>query len=205
MSSPLLPEVIDASRFGVFNNGPRSPLYWGMWGLMTVEAIVFASLLSSYFYLYLGAGEWPPAGAKAPDLLLPTVNTAVLLASAWFVHKADSGIRRGDERWLKLGLGIGVVLALVFLGVKVYEYGHLSYRWNSHAYGSIVWTVTGFHSAHVVGLVLKTVVVEILAFRHYFTRERNLGVQVNGLYWNFVVAVWIPIYAVLYLAPHVLD
>jgi cytochrome c oxidase subunit III len=198
------PEV-DVRALPVKSSGRSPPVYWGMWGLMVVEATVFASLLSSYFYLHLVASEWPPAGVKPPELLLPTVNTVILLASGYFVHRADAGIREGDTRWLKLGLAAGIVLALAFLVIKVVEYGGLDYRWDSHVYGSIVWTITAFHTAHVVALVLKTAVVEVLAFRGYFDADRNIGVQVNGLYWNFVVAVWIPIYAALYFAPRLLD
>lgn len=195
--------VIDVSGFSIHGMGTSAPLYWGIWGLILIEAMVFGTLLSSYFYLRLVAPAWPPAGTGRPELLLPTVNTVVLLASSYFVYKADTGIKRGDTRWLKLGLGVGIALALIFLAIKYIEYNGLEYRWNSHAYGSIVWATTGFHTAHVLALVLKTMAVLYFALRGYFNSERNLGVQVNGLYWNFVVAVWIPIYAVLYLSPYV--
>lgn len=201
MSAP----IIDVRALRVKSSGREPPIFWGIWGLIVVEATVFAALLSSYFYLRLVAPEWPPPGVKPPGLLLPAVNTALLLGSGWLVHKADAGIREGDARWLKLGLSLSTVLALGFLVVKVVEYGGLDYRWDSHAYGSVVWTVTGFHFAHVAAVVLKTVVVLALSFRGYFDAERNVGVQVNGIYWNFVVAVWLPIFAVLYLVPRWLD
>ena len=40
-----------------------------------------------------------------------------------------------------------------------------------------------------------------LALRGHFTTERRLGVQINGLYWQFVVIVWIPLYLLLYWVP----
>ena len=196
--------VIDAGRFSVHNNGRNAPLYWGIWGLIIVESMVFASLLSSYFYLRLESGQWPPAGVKAPELALPTINTLLLVASSYFVYRADSGIRKSDLSWLARGLAIGAAMALLFLALKWVEYSGLDYRWDSHAYGSIVWTISGFHAAHVTALVLKTLVVLVLARRGYFNGDYNLPVQVNGLYWYFVVVVWLPIYAVLYWTPRVL-
>jgi cytochrome c oxidase subunit III len=200
------PLVIDVSDLGVHHNGRSAPLYWGILGLIAVEATVFGGLLSSYLYLRLVSLEWPPGGVDPPDLLLPTINTVILLVSSAFVHMADQGIRHGRQLRLKVGLGVAIVLALAFLVIKGVEYsGEVGYRWDSHAYASAVWTITGFHSFHVIALVLKTIVMEILALRGYFNQERNLGVQINGVYWHFVVAVWIPIYIILYWVPRLPD
>jgi cytochrome c oxidase subunit III len=61
-----------------------------------------------------------------------------------------------------------------------------------------VWTIISFHSLHVLSVLLKGLAVLGLSFRGYWTEERHLGVMMNGLYWHFVVVIWIPIYLVLY-------
>jgi cytochrome c oxidase subunit III len=198
------PTIIDTSELTIHNNGQDAPLFWGILGLLLIESMVFSSLLSSYFYLRLDTVEWPPAGLGHPKLLLPTINTVLLIGSAYFVYRADSGIRKNDVTWLKRGLSIALLMAVAFLVIKYIEFRELDYRWSAHTYGSINWTISGFHAAHVIALVLKTVVVLFLSFRGYFDGERNLPVQVNGIYWYFVVVVWIPIYAVLYWTPRVL-
>src|SRR5690606_3887305 len=116
-------------------------------------------------------------GIPAPDLLLPTVNTFVLLASSAFIHWADTGIAQGDKRRLTVGMLAASTLALVFLILKVVEYRDVGYRWDTNAYGSMVWIIIGFHSAHVLTLLLKSIVTSVLAMRGYFTRERRLGVE----------------------------
>ncbi|HSK09115.1 MAG TPA: cytochrome c oxidase subunit 3 [Vicinamibacterales bacterium] len=196
--------AIDVSDRPNLVSGARAPLWWGMVLLLVIEATVFGTLIASYFYLRLGQPAWPPPGVEPPDLLLPTVNTFVLLASSVPMFLADRGITEGKVRRLVWGMAASVVLGVVFLVLKVIEYGDVPYRWDDHAYGSIVWTIIGFHSAHVASVILKSVVVGLLGYRGYFNRERHLGVQVNGLYWHFVVAVWVPLYAVLYWAPRVL-
>jgi len=197
--------AIDVSHLPNLVSGGRAPLWWAMVLLLAIEGTVFATLVVSYFYLRMVAPAWPPPGVEPPELLLPTINTIVLLASSVPMYIADRGITKGRSRRLLVGLGIAVALAIVFLVLKVVEYSGVSYRWDDHAYGSIVWTIIGFHSAHVMSLVLKSLVVGTLAWRGYFDGRRHLGVQINGLYWHFVVAVWVPLYAVLYWAPRLLD
>lgn len=182
----------------------RAPLWWGIVGLILVESVVFATLVASYFYLGIDQPEWPPAGTKAPDLVKPTLGTLVLMASSLPMHWADRGITRGNQTALRWGLLLSIALAVTFLVLKYIEYSEMGYRWYTHSYGSISWTIIGFHSTHVVALILKTVVVSALAWIGYFSERRSLAVKVNGIYWHFVVAVWIPLYATLYWMPRVL-
>lgn len=194
--------VLDVSEYDVAPLGRRHPLFWGMLGLITVETVVFATLITCYFYLRTGHPEWPPAGIEEPELLLPTLNTLVLLLSSIPMYFADKGIAEGKQWHLRIGVMAASALALVFLVIKGIEYSHLEYDWSSHAYGSIVWTIAGFHSLHVGALLLKTLIVGILAWKGFFHEEERIAVQVNGIYWHFVVLIWIPLYIVLYLVPH---
>ena len=42
-----------------------------------------------------------------------------------------------------------------------------------------------------------------LAYKGHWTRERCQGVKVNGLYWHFVVVIWIPLYITIYWTPRI--
>lgn len=197
--------TLDASGLTRSAGDHRHPLLWGFLGMIAIETTIFATLVVSFFYLRMGADSWPPEPLSPPELMLPTLNSLILVASSGVMHWADKKIRKGEQRQLALGLTTGVVMALAFLALKAYEYlHHVSYQWDDHAYGSIVWTIIGFHSAHVMALVLKTIVVAILAWRSYFTQEWRLAITTNGIYWHFVVIIWIPLYVVLYLSPRFL-
>jgi cytochrome c oxidase subunit III len=201
MTSQLDINVSDLPRLVT---GTRAPLFWAMIFLVTIETMVFATLISTYFYLRMGEPQWPPIGTEPPKLLLPTLNTLVLLASSVAVYWADTGIKQGNQRVLRVWMLVAVGLSLLFLALKAVEYSDVAYSPADHAYGSIVWTIIGLHSAHVISVTLKAIVVDLLAWWGFFTQERRIGVQVNGIYWHFVVAIWIPLYAVLYLAPRIL-
>lgn len=199
------PAVIDVRHLPNLVKGSRAPLWWGMVMLLVIESAVVGTLITTYFYLRINHADWPPAGVDPPKLLLPTVNTAILLASSVPIYLADHGITQGKVRQLFWGMVGSIVLGLTFLTLKVIEYSDVPYRWDDHAYGSIVWLMIGFHSAHVASVILKSAFVAVLAWRGYFNAERLLGVQVNGLYWHFVVAIWLPLYVVLYWAPRLLN
>lgn len=197
--------VIDASELTRTASDSRHPLIWGFMGMIAIELTVFTCLAVSYFYLKMSSDAWPPHPLPYPKLLLPTINTVLLIASSFVMHWADGKIRAGEERKLAIGLTLGVLMATAFIVLKYVEYFiQKDYRWNDHAYGSIVWTIVGFHSAHVISVALKTVIVAALAWRSYFSQEWRLAITANGFYWHFVVAVWIPLYVILYWSPRFL-
>lgn len=193
--------AVDAGLLKTYGSSDDMPLWWGMVGLITIESVVFSSLVSSYFYLGFRQPEWPLPGVKDPELLLPAIGTLVLLASSWFMHRADQAVDRDDQRRLVRSLLGSIVLAAVFLALKVHEYSGKEYRWDSHPYGSIVWLIIAFHAAHVLSVVLKTIVVMVLSWRGFFHSRNRLALTVNGFYWHFVVAVWVPLFTVIYLSP----
>jgi cytochrome c oxidase subunit III len=193
--------TLDVSRLPVYASGPRALLWWGMFLLVTIESVVFATFIASYLFLRFVSPEWPPAGITPPELLLPTVNTLVLVASSIAVYWGDNGIKKGDVTRLLIGVGAAILFSALFLVLKVVEYADADYWWDTNAYGSIIWTIVIFHSAHVASVLLKGCVVFVLGARGHFDSERHLGAQINGLYWHFVVGIWIPLYFVLYWVP----
>ncbi len=193
--------VIDARKFSPYAVSTEGPLWWGMIGMIAIETAVFAALVVSYFYLKTHNDAWPLGGYDVPKLLLPTINTVVLVVSSFVMHWADKGAAKDDQRQLRVGMAVATSLAAIFLVLKAVEYSQVPYKWDSNAYGSIVWIIIGFHSAHVLILLMKSSIVMTLAFRGFFTPVRRLGVVINGLYWHFVVAAWLPLYFVLYWTP----
>jgi cytochrome c oxidase subunit III len=196
--------TLDVRELPSIVNGPRGALWWGMIGLITIEVVLFTVLISTYFYLKFMNPHWPPAGDKQPMLLLPTLNTIILIGSSFAVHHADTSIsKKNDKHGMKLGLLISMILGITFLALKIVEYSQVEYFWDSHAYGSIIWTMVVFHSSHVLSVILKTFVVLALAQKDYWTQDRCQGIKINGIYWHFVVIIWIPLYITIYWAPRI--
>ena len=181
----------------------RSTAWWGMTVLIMTEATIFASLLASYFFLQAASKEWPLGGIEAPELPKISLMTLVLLGSSGPMFWAEHGIRKGKEGQLKAGLMMVILMCLSFFDfLALYEYPERTFGIRDNAYASIFYTVTSFHGAHVVGGLIMLSVVLVKAFQGKFSAERHVTVQVVGMYWHFVDAVWIFVFSSLYLSAH---
>jgi heme/copper-type cytochrome/quinol oxidase subunit 3 len=185
---------------------PRDPAWWGILLFIVTEATLFALLLVSYFYLrFEEPGPWPPAGDEPPKLLIPLIMTLLLMASSVPAYLADKSIRRGEVDRLRLYLASTLVLGAAFLGLQAFEYhSELDIlRPQSDAYGSLFYTITSLHGAHVVvGLALLGWVL-VWAFRNHYGADRHLAVEISSLYWHFVHVVWLFVFLSLYLSPRI--
>ncbi len=179
---------------------PRfSPAILGLWFFIGTEALFFGMLIGSYLYLRVRAGVWPPVDAPQRDLLVPAINSIVLLSSGVTMHGAHMSIRRGDTSVLRGGIFATMILGAAFLAGQAWEYTHAGFGLSSGLLGSSFFTLTGFHGAHVfVGLVFLSLVV-LRSARGAYTEEHHLGVEASALYWHFVDAVWVVLFTVLYL------
>ncbi|HMC07887.1 MAG TPA: cytochrome c oxidase subunit 3, partial [Actinomycetota bacterium] len=121
------------------------------------------------------------------------------------VHIADRAIRRGDQRLLRLGLFGGFLLGAVFLGLQVgveYPKTLSEFRPTQGAYGSLFFTLTGFHGFHVIVGLLLSLWTQLRAQQGAFDEHRHLTVQNFAMYWHFVDVVWVLILSTVYLSPH---
>ena len=200
MSAPSAgkaPETLEVGHLPTFAFGHRSPMWWGTMGLIAIETTVFALVVMSYFYLRSHASVWPMS-RSAPDLLWGTVNSAIMVASAlpnWYAKRAAE---RLDLRGVRIGLIACLLFAFAFLAVRVLEFDALNTRWDSNAYGSVVWMLLGLHTVHLLTDTYDTLVLAVLMFTGPLEGKRYVDVSENAAYWYFVIFSWIPIYAVIY-------
>jgi heme/copper-type cytochrome/quinol oxidase subunit 3 len=183
-------------------SGRRSSSWWGMLLLLVTDAVLFAALLASYFYLRSNSVLWPPQGVDRPELTLSSINTALLILSSLAMLRGVAGVRRGAVGWLRAALGLAFVLGAVFLGLQVYAFTRLPFAPQDHAYGSIFWTLTVLHAAHVLVGLLMNLYVQLRAGYGHFGAERTQAVDNLALYWHFVVVVWLFIFVSLFLSPY---
>jgi cytochrome c oxidase subunit III len=184
--------------------GARAPGWWGIVLLLAIETVVATSLITSYLYLRAHAPRWPPGGIDPPELLLPIVSTAILLLSMLPAHWSVRALERGRRGQHLIALAVTIVMGIVFLVLKYIEYSDSEYIWSTNAYGSIVWTLVGFHTLHLIAALLKAIGILVASLRGFFTPRRYVAVQTNRLYWLFVVIVWIPLFTTIYILPRVL-
>ena len=191
-------DVSDLQDQGAF--GHSGLIWWGTTGYMVIEGAMLVMVVITYFYLRLRVKEWPP-GLPNPDLLYGTINLVLMLASVVPNHLAKSAAERFDLRRVRLWLVVSVLFGIAFMVVRTLEFTTLNCRWDSNAYGSMVWCVMVLHTIHVATDVVDTGVLTAVAFFRPVTKKRFIDISENGLYWDFIVLWLIPIYLTIYFAP----
>ena len=169
-----------------------------------MEGTMLVILLVSYFFLSTSVPDWPPGTTQPPDLLWGTLNTVIILVSVIPNQLAKKAAETLNLRGVRIWMLVTLAFALAFAVVRIFEFKHLNCRWDQNAYGSIVWLNMGFHTAHLLTDTIDNVVLIALMFIGPIEGKRFVDVSENAIYWDFVVVLWLLIYAVIYLAPRLI-
>ncbi|MCW2238911.1 cytochrome c oxidase subunit 3 [Azospirillum canadense] len=192
----------DLAHLPTSAHGPRATTWWGTLGFILIEATGFALAAAAYFYLMGQTETWPP-GQSPPDWLWGTLQLVLMLASLWPNWWTDRVAHADDLRKVRIGLVAMSAVGLLTLVVRAFEFGALNCRWDDNAYGSMVWVLLGLHATHLITDVGDTLVLTVLMFTKHVEPRRFTDVTDNCVYWNFVVAAWVPLWALLYVVPRV--
>ncbi|KQV38898.1 MULTISPECIES: cytochrome c oxidase subunit 3 [unclassified Rhizobium] len=193
--------VLDLSKLPAHGLGAASLTWWGTLAFMLIEGTGFALSIVVYLYLMSLAPQWP-LNAPPPDLLPGTALTALLVAS--FLPNILVARWAGQQNLEKVRVGLIIMslLGVAPLIVRIFEFPAMHISWDQNAYGSIVWVMLGLHTTHIITDLIDTVVLTCLMFSRHGDNPRRYGdVSDNAMYWNFVVATWLPMYICLYWVP----
>lgn len=175
----------------------------GMWAIVlfiSSEAMFFAALFTTYFYLRTSLPEWHPALGHKPGWEgLPLINTVILVASSVTMQIAVMAVKKDDRRMLKTMLTVTFVLGAVFLLGQGYEYTRLGFVPVDGIFAAVFYTLTGFHGLHVLGGVLFIGYCLLRALKGQFSGRRHLAVEAASMYWHFVDVVWIGLFFTIYV------
>ena len=183
----------------------------GMWVFLASEVLFFGGLFLAYLY---GRTHWPlgwAAASRHTDVMLGTVNTALLLTSSAVVALAVACEEDARQRrWTARLLALTAALGAIFLVIKGFEW-HA--EWDEHLFPGpsfaldvagaqvffvLYFVMTGLHAVHmIVGVGALAVLARGRSREREWARSGHL--EVAALYWHFVDVVWIFLYPLLYL------
>ncbi len=187
----------------------------GMWVFLATETLFFGALIFTYFLYRRTYPHDFAAAAKDAVLWCGSVNLGLLLTSSLMmvlaINAAAQGRRREMIRWLVLTLALGVA----FMLVKGYEYYRdvadqvvpaINYRAKpdegpaGEIFWLFYWVATGLHALHLsIGLGLVLYLLLLPVRRGEITPVYYAPLEVVGIYWSFVDAVWLFLYPCIYL------
>jgi cytochrome c oxidase subunit 3 len=145
------------------------------------------------------AGMWPPKGVETFEAFdVPFLNTLVLVSSGATVTWAHHALRQGDRRGLLQGLGLTIILGVLFTSLQAYEYAHAAFGFTEGIYPSTFFMATGFHGFHVIIGTCFLIVCWFRAINNHFTPEHHFGFEAAAWYWHFVDVVWLFLFTSIY-------
>jgi cytochrome c oxidase subunit 3 len=195
----------------------------GMWIFLVTEVMFFGGLFLAYTIYRSIYPEGFLYGSHLLNVTLGGTNTVVLIVSSLTMAMAVYYSQKGERLPLMGFLTVTLILGLVFLVIKYFEYSSKIHdnlfpaaslyhpastgahgvpealQQQVHVFLWIYFLMTGLHALHmIVGAGILTTLI-ILARKGKFTKNYNSPVEISGLYWHFVDIVWIFLFPLLYL------
>jgi cytochrome c oxidase subunit III len=191
----------------------RAAAELGMWVFLATELMFFGPLFLGYAYGRWAFAESFAAASRHTDVVIGTVNTAVLLSSSFFMALALRAAKLNRQRATGVLLLVTAALGATFLVLKGLEYHdewqeHLvpwlgfefepRYRQGAALFYFLYFGMTGLHALH---LTIGVGVACVFAVRLRFQAAKALSgkIEIGALYWHFVDGIWVFLYPILYL------
>ena len=172
---------------------------WGLLTFLASESLMFGGFFAAYLFLRGIATQWPPEGTEV-ELLVPAINTVILVSSSFVIHLGDSAIKKDDVAGLRKWYILTAIMGTIFLAGQIYEYKTLGYGLASNIFANCFYLMTGFHGLHVfVGLLLILGVLWRSRRPNHYSATKHTGVEMAEIYWHFVDIIWIVLFSLIYI------
>ncbi len=172
---------------------------FGLATFLVADGMTFAGFFAAYL-TFRAVNPLPEGGNYELELLLPTINTVVLIISSFTFHRAGKECRGGNLGASRLWLAITAALGAAFLAGQMVEYFSLPFSLTDNLFASTFYALTGFHGLHVtLGVICITIVALQTRAGGRISPSDHFGLEAAELYWHFVDGIWVVLYGILYL------
>ncbi|MGF1494358.1 MAG: heme-copper oxidase subunit III [Microcoleaceae cyanobacterium] len=166
---------------------------------LIAESMIFLGMFVAYLIYRTGATVWPPDNIER-ELLLPGINTLILISSSFVMNRGAAAIKKDDNSGLQFWYLLTALMGITFLCGQVYEYSNLEFGLTTNIYASSFYVLTAFHGMHVTfGVLLTLAVLWRSRQKDHYSSESHFGPEASELYWHFVDVIWIVLFVLLYL------
>lgn len=168
--------------------------------LIVAESAIFTIFVVAYLY-YIGKSLSGPTPREV--LEVPVFFTICLLSSSITIHYAGKSLEQDGRRAFLAWWLFTILLGGLFMFGTAREWYRLIYEHgltiSTNLFGTTYYSLVGLHAFHVtVGLILLSLVAAFGAAGRVH-RDHASRVNVLGLYWHFVDAVWVVVFTVVYV------
>jgi len=174
------------------------PLVFGTVLFLASELMFFAALFAAYFDLRANRAVWPPPGVHL-DVAEASFGTFLLLASSVVMVLASRAMDNGRIVAARWWTASGIISAASFIALALHGYTKNGFSISSDSYGSIYYTMTGFHLLHVAAGIALLFAILIGMQSNALRAACREGAEAMTYYWHFVFIVWLGIWGTIYL------
>ena len=173
---------------------------FGLIIFLIADGMTFAGFFAAYL-TYKAVNPLPENSIYELELLIPTINTVLLLISSATFHKAGKAVLKREnsiaQKWLIVTAGLGIL----FLICQLFEYFNLPFGLTDNLLASTFYALTGFHGLHVT---LGTLMILIITWQTRtndgrINYQNMFPLEAVELYWHFVDGIWVVLFIILYL------
>jgi cytochrome c oxidase subunit 3 len=190
----------------------RESATFAMWLFLGTEILFFGGLFAGYsVYRFLHPAAFL-AGGHETNIYFGSINTFLLLTSSFVMAAGAIAAREGLYRFARVCFPVTAVLGMVFLILKGFEYnddlekhlfpgpGFPLPETGASIFWAFYWVMTFVHAVHVTFGVGAIIRLQIASRDDPEWLRDSPSAEVTALYWHFVDAIWVVLFALLYLA-----
>jgi nitric oxide reductase NorE protein len=173
-----------------------------IWIFILAELSVFAVFFAAYAFTRMNNPDLFNTYQATLDRGAALINTLALITSSYFVVRAVAAIRVGESLRCGRWLWLAILMGLVFLGVKGFEYAHhfgQGITLSTNRFYMFYLSLTFFHFMHVIlGLVIL-LAVALKARKGGYDEREHTGVETGASYWHMVDLLWLILFPLVYV------
>ncbi|MCK5335410.1 MAG: cytochrome c oxidase subunit 3 family protein [Gammaproteobacteria bacterium] len=175
---------------------------FAIWIFIYAELLVFGIFFLAYAFARSQNVELFNESQLQLNRISGAVNTLVLITSSYFVVRAVAAIRENKSQLCARWLLAAVVLAGVFVVIKLAEFSSKfseGISLSTNLFYMFYLSMTFFHFLHVIfGMVILVAVMQ-KAKRGGYSSQEHTGVETGASYWHMVDLVWIILFPLVYV------
>lgn len=171
----------------------------GMFLLLLSLTMLFLAFSIGYVFTRNQNGA---EGVYLPPIFI--LNSFILLASSWFIHKANIAYKEDNTKGYQNALTITMALTILFMGAQLVGWFGFRDALVGENIGNGVnylYAISGLHFAHIVGGLPFLSVFLYNAYKKmeepmtvllYFSDPvKQMHLQLLTIYWHFLDGLWI--------------
>jgi heme/copper-type cytochrome/quinol oxidase subunit 3 len=191
--------VVDVPRLPTLAFGAKDPLWWSVVCIIAIEGTMLVLLALSYLYVRDRTHPFPPTHYTGFVAILATIEVGLWLLASIPQHLSSKAAICGDLKRMRLHLVLATLIAVVASGLRIWVFHELPFRWNDHAYGSVVWGMLAVQFTHCVTGALEDLVFCVLLFVGPVEEKHRTDINITTPLMYFVTTGAVLCWAIIFL------